>query len=182
MSPFWSKKHDFWGPFWHSFFIIFVNDQKLWNRWQFYTFTSFWLSKTSHFPTKISLFFHVLSKPLPRTVFRGSRCRSLLKTWILVSFSIFGISRKVIFGHHFRQKCHRRLWLNPAGTVLEPIFSEHFCFAFLIAFGLHFGSFWLPFGILLAPCWSIWLHFDDLKPTLHPTTPNLFVKLIFIVI
>jgi hypothetical protein len=24
----------------------------------------------------------------------------------------------------------------------------------------------------LAPCWSIWLHFDALKPTLRPTTPK----------
>ena len=48
-------------------------------------------------------------------------------------------------------------------------------------FGLHFGRFGRPFGVLLAPGWSIWLHFDVLKLTLDPTTPkNIFVVLFLV--
>ena len=36
-------------------------------------------SKNYHCPIGFSLFFNVFSKPLPATVVRGSRCRSLLK-------------------------------------------------------------------------------------------------------
>ena len=154
--------NDFRGPFWHRFFIIFVNDQKPWNRWQFYTFNRFWLSKDSHFPIKISLFFHVFSKPLPGTVSRGSRCRSLLKSLILVPFSIFGISRKVTFGHPFRQKCHRQLWLNRPGTDIFWLFLNIVCFCFFDSlFCLHFGCFWL----LSVP---FWLHVGPFGSNLTP--------------
>ena len=74
------------------------------------------------------------------------------------------------------------------GSVLGPTFSEHRFFFFfdrllahffnikkigafgsiLAAFGSLLVSFWLHVG----PCWSIWLHFDALKPTLRPTTPK----------
>ena len=148
------KKHEFWGPFWHRFFIIFVNVQKPWNQWQFYTFTTFWQSKTAHFPIKFSLFFHVFSKPLPRTVFRGSRCRSLLKNWISGVFGHFAKCPKAPFGRHFREKCHRQLWVNPAGTdVFWTASSGHFVLLFdrlLAPFWPLLATFWYPFRSMLV--------------------------------
>ena len=47
------------------------------------------------------------------------------------------------------------------------LFGIHF-----VCFWLHFECFWHPIGVLLVPGWSIWLHFDALEPTLHPTTPQ----------
>ena len=34
------------------------------------------------------------------------------------------------------------------------------------------GSLWVPVWLHVGPCWSIWLHFAVLKPTLRPTPPK----------
>ena len=153
MSPFWSKKHDFRGPFWHRFFVIFVNVQKPWNRWQFYTFTSFWPSKTFHFSIEISLFFHVFSKPLPGSLFRGSRCRSLLKSWILVPFSILGISKKAPFGRHFRAILDKNPnFFLPERSLNRPFLNIVF-FGCFIQFWRTLDGFGALFWFLLPPFW-----------------------------
>ena len=54
-------------------------------------------SFTHHF-LHIVMFF---SKPLPGTVFTGSWCRSLLKSLILVPFSIFWVFETITFEDHF---------------------------------------------------------------------------------
>ena len=55
-------------------------------------------SKKPHFPIITSLFVYVFSKPLPGTVFRGSKCRSFIKSLIWVPFSIFEVFQKRTFG------------------------------------------------------------------------------------
>ena len=52
-------------------------------------------------PIKISLIFRVFSKPLPGTVFRGSRCRSLLKNWIWIPVLDFQDFQKDTFRTNF---------------------------------------------------------------------------------
>ena len=67
-------------------------------------FNGFRPSKTIDFPIVFSLIFHVFSKPLPGTVFRGSQHRTFLKSWILVPFPIFMVFKKAPFGHHVQTK------------------------------------------------------------------------------
>ena len=119
-----SQKQDFWPPFSHRFFDFFKNLQKhVWSL-QFHTFNGFRPSKTSHFPIKISLIFYVFSKPLPGTVFRGSRRRSCLHRAVLVPFSIFGISKKAPFGRHFRANVVKKLnFFPPERSLNRPCFS-----------------------------------------------------------
>ena len=58
---------------------------------------------------------------------------------------------------------------SPFGALLLPLAPFWF---HLERFWLNFGRFGFPFGVLWVPCWSIWLYFDVLKPTLRPTTPK----------
>ena len=53
-------------------------------------FNGFGPSKTIDCPIVFSSFFHVFSKPLPGTVFRGSWSRTFIKSLILIPFSISG--------------------------------------------------------------------------------------------
>ena len=53
-------------------------------------------------------------------------------------------------------------WLAPFGSMLAPFWRR---------FRFYFVCVWLPFGILLGPCWSIRLRFYALKTSLRPTTP-----------
>ena len=70
--------------------------------------------------------FSICSKPPPGTVFRGSPCRSLLESWIVVPFVIFRFFKKAPFGHHFLPKSFQRRgtsswWKRPCR---DPAFHE----------------------------------------------------------
>ena len=172
-----------------SFFHRFLE----WPMVQYLLFNIFqWFCtiKNHWFSDRFLLIFYVLSKPLPGTVFRGSLCRSLLKNWFRVPFSIFGISKKAPLGRHFHVKGQkmvswnlRRLsWDDPWRPFLNIVI---FCFVGRLL--ARFWCLWLPFGrfqflfnILFASCWSILV---DLAPLWRPKTdpaPNDFHKTFFI--
>ena len=65
-----------------------------------YTLGMFFASKNNYCPIKVSMHFHVFSKPPPGTVFRGSWCRSLSTNWICAIFN-FRDSKKGAFGPPF---------------------------------------------------------------------------------
>ena len=71
-------------------------------------FNGFGSSKTIDFPIVFSSIFHVFSKPLLGTVFRGSQRQTFLKSWILVPFPIFMIFTKASFGTPFSAKCRSK--------------------------------------------------------------------------
>ena len=95
---------------------------------------------------------------------------------------------KVGFWCHFRFSGFPERWLldtlfvrNVTGsseeTVPELTFSNLFLkivffFDFVIAFWLHLGRFWLPFGILLASCWSMLVHFAPFRRPKTDPAPN----------
>ena len=110
MSPFWTQKHDFEVPL-ESFFHRFGEYAKIRKSFCFsILFIGLGPSKTIDFPIISSLIFYVFSKPPLGTVFRASQCRSLLKSWILVPCSIFGIFKKTPFGRPF--PCQSRLFVT----------------------------------------------------------------------
>ena len=82
--------------------------------------------------------------------------------------------------------------------VLDPTFSEHRLFFISVdrilvrffnisnmfgAFGsilAALGSLLLSFWLYVGPCWSMWLRFDALKPTLRPTPPPTELVYLFV--
>ena len=91
MSPFWTKKHDFWCPFGIVFSLFFLNDLKSEKVLFFNTFQWFWTIKKDWFSNCFLIDFHIFSKPLPGTVFRESQCRTFESLFFgtIVNFHAF---------------------------------------------------------------------------------------------
>ena len=100
-------------------------------------------SKSFYFPIEFSLYFHVCSKMFLGTVFRGSRCRSLANNWILVSSSIFRISKKSPF-ILTRSRC------GPPETLPERLRGAgSILHRFVVTFGCSFHAISCHFRYLL---------------------------------
>ena len=97
MSPFWTRNITFKI----LFGIVFLNDLK--SRKVFvFQYCSIVLDQRNIFPDRFFLFcFHICSKPLPGTVFRGSQCRTVRNSWFWVPFMIFWVFKKTPFEDHF---------------------------------------------------------------------------------
>ena len=121
MSPFWTKNMTFEVPIGIVFSFFFSNDLKSRKVFVFQYFSTIWdQRKTIGFPIAFLLFFHVFSKPLPGTVFRGSQCRTFIKSLFWVSFSIWGIFKKNNYGAIFGNKGSESQVPLPRVSVLEP--------------------------------------------------------------
>ena len=92
----------------------------------FLTFNGFGLSKTIDVPIVFWSIFHVyvFSKPLPRTVSRGSQCRTFIKSWFWVQFPIFIIFKKAPLNNLWSKKSLKRA----AGRWQLRLLARH-CFS-----------------------------------------------------
>ena len=93
----------------------------------FNTFQWFWTIQNHWFSDSFFIDFHVFSKPLLGTVFRGSQRRTFLKSWILVPFLIFMIFKKGTFGQLFSLEkiTFRFPAVLPVASFSRPCFSRN---------------------------------------------------------
>ena len=77
-------------------------------------------------PIVVSLYFHVLFKLFPGTVFRGSQCRICIKHMFLVPFLIFMIFKNAPFENYFRIAGHQQPMTPNSGErpCRGPAFHE----------------------------------------------------------
>ena len=91
-----------------SFFIVFVNDWKSRRCLFFNTFQWFGTFKKHYFSDMFSLIFHVFSKPLPGTIFRGSQCRAFIKSCFGCRFLFSWLSKRHPLDHLFAQAVEQK--------------------------------------------------------------------------
>ena len=117
------------------FGIVFVND--LISRKEFFSilFNGFGPSKTIDFPKKNHRCFMFFKIAPPGTVFRGSLCRTVIKMWLLVPFSIFMVFKKAPFGPPFRPSGRKKRspTSDPRRPSRDPVFHE--TIVILVPFG-----------------------------------------------
>ena len=99
---FGSKNLYFWAPFWHRFFDFFRKRRKCVISEEYNAKRGSEPSKTFHFYIDFSSNFHVFPKPLPNSIFGGSKCPSILKSTFLDRSSILKWFQKRLLEHHFR--------------------------------------------------------------------------------
>ena len=116
-------------------------------------------SKTFHFRIVFSSNFHVFPKPLPNSIFGGSKCPSSLENSFLDRFSIFKGSRNRPLGRPFwpkrLQKATTPNYTTRVGADLDAIWhrkrSEDIFWLIWARFFTDFGWFWKDF----APIWRV---------------------------
>ena len=122
-----------------------------------------------------SSIFRFFPKPLPETIFRGSKCRSCLKSTVLEPFWNLGGSEKRPLERHFRPKSRKKIKVFPGGSrpgadlgvrwsqkrciscfffISSPFgIVLRFIFVFCLISGSIFGNFGTDFRI------NFWSHF-----------------------
>ena len=113
LSPFWIKKHDFWHPIGHQLFDFFKNLQKRRFHCKTNTLGMYSASTNCHFRSKFVWFFMFF-----KTARAGSRCWSLLKSWICVQFRFSGLSKRYLLDTVFGLKGFKGEVLLVTGSVL----------------------------------------------------------------
>ena len=102
--------HDFLTSIFHQFFDFFEKPKNHEIDDPYEVLACFPLPKPLIFRSIFHYFFMFFPEPLPEGIFGGSRCRSFLKSAVLVPFRVFGGARNPL-----------RVRLRPRQSVLERV-------------------------------------------------------------
>ena len=127
MSPFWTPKHDIWGPLWHRFFIVFVEWPKIKKSVCFsILFDGFGPSKPLIFRSFFHRFFMFFQNRSPGLFLDGPSAELLWKVgfWCHLRFSWF--SKRHFLDDLFAQvdEKKRNTPSDPRGPSRDPAFHE----------------------------------------------------------
>ena len=142
------------GAFSASFFRFFQNVENAPDITFSNSLAALRLSKTIDFWIDFSLNLHVFSDPLPKSIFRWSKCQPIRKSAVLDRFSVFLGSQKRYSEHNFRAKTWKRgcpaIRGNHLGADLGGIWRRNLSKTYLYWSGVVFNRFWKGFG----PIWD----------------------------